>query len=270
MKSSTWICQKPLDSTKNVTAPGAPRSGRLPRSLTACLWGGRWRARRTSPRRACVKRCGAWGPRSRCRRWPVGGGGARMLREGAALLTASTPPRVSPALGSGLALGANLCFPTEPDTLWFHKRERVYINIITGTILRVEQAAHFVKYISVHNFISRTITAENIQRLHCPGATAQEEPLSTEGRLLPGAHAEGEKVNVDEGGPSPAAPALRPQRRQESCAGLTSTSRTLASSRPPPPARPGHFVNVLDTDMEAWGTVSTVSAGLEISRLSIV
>lgn len=55
-------------------------------------------------------------------------------------------------------------------------------------------------------------------------------------------------------------------------AGLTSATRTLASSRPPSPspARPGHFVNVLDTDMEAWGTGSTVSAGLEISRLSIV
>lgn len=88
------------------------------------------------------------GLRSRCRRWPVGGGegrGARMLREGAVLLTASMPTRVSPALGSGLALGANLCVPTEPDTRWFHKGERVYINIITGTILRVEQAAHFVK-----------------------------------------------------------------------------------------------------------------------------
>ncbi|EPQ09718.1 hypothetical protein D623_10004362 [Myotis brandtii] len=197
-----------------------------------------------------------------------------MLREGAALLKASTPPRVSPALGSGLALGANLCFPTEPDTCWFHKRERVYI-VITGTILRVERAAHVVKQISVRNFISRTITAENIQRLDCPGATAQGEPLSTEGRLLPGAHAEGEKVNVDEGGPSPAAPALRPQ---ESCAvgvepaSCPSHAPWLPAAPPPnpPTARPEHFVNVLDTDMEARGTVSTVSAGLEISRLSIV
>lgn len=40
MKSSTCICQKPLTSTKNVTAPGAPRSGPAARSLTACLWGG--------------------------------------------------------------------------------------------------------------------------------------------------------------------------------------------------------------------------------------
>lgn len=95
-----------------------------------------------------------------------------MLREGAALLMASTPTPCLLALGSSLALGANLCFPTEPDTRWFHKRERVYINVITGTILRWSK-----QHILSNRSPSATSFQEQLQQKTFRDSIAQEPLL---------------------------------------------------------------------------------------------